>query len=55
VELDGFFNGASRDPLEGTRRDLDARLEILRATRMAALGPWHKRMLRLVDEVLSSG
>lgn len=55
VELDGFFNGQSRDPLDGTARDLDARLAILRETREAALGPWHKRMLRLVDEVLSGG
>lgn len=54
VELDGFFNGQSRDPLNGTARDVDARLAILRETRKAALGPWHKRMLRLVDEVLSA-
>jgi RNA polymerase sigma-70 factor (ECF subfamily) len=52
VELDGFFNGRSRDPLDGTERNLDARLAILRETRTAALGPWHRRMLRLVDEVL---
>ena len=55
VELDGFFNGQSRDPLDGTARDLDARLAILRETREAALGPWHKRMLRLVDDVLREG
>lgn len=55
VELDGFFNGKNGDPLDGTKRDLDARLAILKETREAALGPWHKRMLRLVDEVLSSG
>ena len=55
VELDGFFNGQSRDPLSGTARDVDARLTILRQTREAALGPWHQRMLRLVDEVLSAG
>ena len=52
VELDGFFNGKSRDPLDGSERDLDARLVILRETREAALGPWHRRMLRLVDEML---
>jgi RNA polymerase sigma-70 factor (ECF subfamily) len=55
VELDDFFNGQRRDPLAATRRDLDARLAVLRETRQAALGPWHKRMLRLVDEVLSGG
>jgi RNA polymerase sigma-70 factor (ECF subfamily) len=55
VELDGFFNGRSRDPLDGTARNLDARLAILRETREAALGPCHRRMLRLVDEVLEGG
>ena len=55
VELDGFFNGRSRDPLDGTARNLKARLAILRETRKAALGPWHRRMLRLVDEVLEAG
>lgn len=55
VELDGFFNGRTSDPLDGTKRDVDARLAILRETREVALGPWHKRMLRLVDEVFSSG
>jgi hypothetical protein len=55
VELDGFFNGRSRDPLDGTVRNLEARLAILRETRKAALGPWHRRMLRLVDEVLEGG
>jgi RNA polymerase sigma-70 factor (ECF subfamily) len=55
VELDGFFNGQSRDPLDRTARNLEARLAILRETRKAALGPWHRRMLRLVDEVLDGG
>ena len=55
VELDGFFNGQRRDPLEATARNLEARLAILRETRAAALGPWHRRMLRLVDEVLGPG
>lgn len=54
VELDGFFNGRSRDPLDGSARNLDARLVILRQTREAALGPWHQRMLRLVDDVLGA-
>jgi len=55
VELDGVFNGRSRDPLDATARNLEARLAILRETREAALGPWHRRMLRLVDEVLEGG
>lgn len=55
VELDGFFNERSRDPLDGTAHDIEARLAILRETREAALGPWHRRMLRLVDDVLEAG
>src|SRR5918993_685429 len=39
VELDGFFNGQRRDPLEATARNLEARIAILRETRKAALGP----------------
>jgi RNA polymerase sigma-70 factor (ECF subfamily) len=52
VELDDFFNGVRRDPLAGSKRDLTARLAILRATRQAALGPWHRRMLKLVEDIL---
>lgn len=55
VELDGFFNGRRRDPLDTTARSLEARLAILRDTRTAALGPWHKRMLMLVEDVLRPG
>lgn len=55
VELDGFFNDERRDPLDRTARDLDARLAILRDTRERALGPWHRRMMRLIDDVLSGG
>lgn len=54
VELSQFFNGRSVDPLEGTRRDLDARLAILRDGRDAGLGPWHRIMMRLVREVLDT-
>ena len=52
VELDQFFNGERRDPLTRTNRTLADRLAILRDTREAALGPWHRRMLRLVETVL---
>jgi RNA polymerase sigma-70 factor (ECF subfamily) len=55
VELDGFFNGKKRDPLSGSTRDLTARLAILRATRQSALGPWHRRMLKLVEDILECG
>jgi len=55
VELDDFFYGTRRDPLAGTARGLAARLAVLRETREAALGPWHRRMLQLVEEVLNLG
>ncbi len=55
VELDGFFNSKQRDPLRGTKRDLTARLAIVRATRQSALGPWHRRMLKLVEDILECG
>jgi RNA polymerase sigma-70 factor, ECF subfamily len=55
VELDDFFNGQQRDPLAGSARTVAARLSILRDTREAALGPWHRRMLMLVDDVLAPG
>jgi hypothetical protein len=38
--------------LDGTAKDLDARLHILREERDKALGPWHGKLLRLVDDIL---
>ena len=55
VELDGYFNGQRRDPLSGSERDVAARLAILRETREAALGPWHRRILKLVEDILAPG
>jgi RNA polymerase sigma-70 factor (ECF subfamily) len=52
VELGGFFNRRPEDPLEGTDGDLDARLAIVRRRRSATLGPWHRMMMRLVDDIL---
>lgn len=52
VELDQFFAANRGDPLAGSDRSLDARLAILRDLRAAPLGPWHRRMMRLVDELL---
>jgi RNA polymerase sigma-70 factor (ECF subfamily) len=54
VELDRFMGSGLGDPLEGTARDLDARLAIVRARNEAALGPWHRAMMKLVDEVLGT-
>ncbi|MFO0565572.1 MAG: RNA polymerase sigma factor [Polyangiaceae bacterium] len=55
VELDRYFRAGAGDPLAGTRRDLDARLELVRARRDSPLGPWHQAMMRLVAEVLDEG
>ena len=55
VELDAFFNGTTRDPLDGSARDIEARLTILRDRRDAPLGAWHRAMLEILDEVISSG
>lgn len=52
VELDRFFLAEQGDPLAGTARDLDARLAIVRDRRDAPLGPWHRKMMRLVADVL---
>ncbi len=52
VELDQYFAAGQGDPLADTARDLDARLAIVRERREASLGPWHRAMMRLVDEVL---
>ncbi|HUG25667.1 RNA polymerase sigma factor [Piscinibacter sp.] len=54
VELSEFFHGRKDDPLAGSARDIDARLAILRARREAELGPWHRLMMRLVDDVLKN-
>jgi RNA polymerase sigma factor (sigma-70 family) len=54
VELGEFFNGRGEDPLAGTAKDLDARLQILRENRAAELGPWHRLMMRIVDDILGA-
>jgi RNA polymerase sigma-70 factor (ECF subfamily) len=55
VELDRFFGADRGDPLAGTNRDVAARLVVVRERRDAPLGPWHRQMMRLVDEVLDDG
>ena len=54
TELSEFFHGRPDDPLDGSTRDIDARLAILRERRESTLGPWHQLMMRLVDDVLKS-
>jgi RNA polymerase sigma-70 factor, ECF subfamily len=53
VELDRFFKADQGDPLEHTARDLEARLDVVRERKERPLGPWHRQMMRLIDEVLS--
>ena len=55
VELDKFFGADRGDPLGGTDRDVAARLVIVRERRDAPLGPWHRQMMRLVEELLDGG
>lgn len=55
VELDRFFAADRGDPLAGTERGVEARLAIVRERREAPLGPWHRQMMRLVDELLDEG
>lgn len=52
VELDEVLGANGGDPLAATPRDLGARLTVLRDRREAPLGPWHRRMMRLVEEIL---
>jgi RNA polymerase sigma-70 factor (ECF subfamily) len=52
VELSEFFTGRKENPLDGTTKDIDARLAILRERRAAELGPWHRLMMRIVDDIL---
>lgn len=54
VELGEFFNGRAEDPLTGTAKDMDARLQLLRDHRTAEMGPWHRLMMRIVDDVLGA-
>lgn len=53
VELDRFFKAGQGDPLAHTPRDLDARIELVRERKERPLGPWHRQMMRLIDDVLS--
>lgn len=55
VELDRFFQADRGDPLAGTERDVSARLLIVRERRDAPFGPWHRQMMRLVEDVLGDG
>jgi RNA polymerase sigma-70 factor (ECF subfamily) len=52
VELSAYFTGEGENPLEGTSGVADARLAILRERRETALGPWHTKLMVIVDDLL---
>lgn len=52
AELNGFFRGADSDPLRGTARDTSARLSMLREMRAQPLGPWHRMLFDLLDDIV---
>jgi RNA polymerase sigma-70 factor, ECF subfamily len=52
VELSEYFTGKGENPLEGTSGAAEARLAILRERRETALGPWHTRLMMIVDDLL---
>lgn len=54
VELDGFFNGGQRNPLEGTDGSVDARVALVRDLKHQDLNAWHKELLGLLDELEGS-
>lgn len=56
VELDGFFNDALRNPLEGepSERSLDARLELLGEFRSARQTPFHVALSGVIEDLLDA-
>jgi RNA polymerase sigma-70 factor, ECF subfamily len=52
VELSEYFNGTQQNPLEGTPGTVDARLAVLRERRETTLGPWHTKLMVIVDDLL---
>lgn len=52
VELDRFFGANAGDPLADSKRDIDARLAVLRDQREQPLNPWHRGMMSLIAEIL---
>lgn len=52
VELSEYFTGKAENPLDGTSGTADARLSILRERRETALGPWHTKLMVIVDDLL---
>lgn len=53
MEVDSYFEAGAGSPLEGTAKDLRARLHILREDRAKPLGLWHARLMQIVDDILT--
>lgn len=53
-ELNSFFQGSTPDPLQGTTRDVSARLSIAKSRATSSLGPWHALLARLIEDLLSA-
>jgi len=52
VELDDFFRANHGNPLPASGDHMDARIAILRDIRAESLGPWHRHLLGLIDDLL---
>jgi len=51
VELNRYLNGHDSDPLDGTTRNIDARLAIVQELRNQPPNAWHRLMLHLIDDL----
>ena len=52
LDVDEYFRAGRGDPLAGTKKDVRARLQILREDRARPLGRWHHQMMKVVDDIL---
>lgn len=51
VELDGYFGARAGDPIVDADNHIDGRLQVLRELRDQSLGPWHRMLLGLLDDL----
>lgn len=51
VELDGFFHAGKGDPLQGSAKDIAARIDIVREQAAQPLGRWHQLMFGLLEDL----
>ena len=52
AELAQFYHDRPDDPLQGTTRDLDARLRLMRQQRAEPLDRWHQLVLRMAHDLI---